>query len=347
MVLHLGDNKWMIVDSCCVPNKKEPVALNYLNMLGIDPSKSVKIFIVTHWHSDHIRGALQIVKTCKSARFGYPLALMTEEFLTLVSAYSGENPTRLIDRKTCGTSEFGDIVGLLRKRFIEQPSCKELVLTSISADRILFDLNNSQCKTKVRSLSPSDKAYHQSLQQFASLIPGVMSFPKVISPPTQNLNSVALWVEFNDTNLLLGGDLVVKKDQAVGWMAILNSAVRPQGKASIFKVPHHGSETAHAPQVWSEMLDKHPVSILTSKIGGMNSIPKQTDLQRIKALSSETLCTKVPAVKKNRREKTVEKMFKSVVKKRTILGGEIGHIQIRFNNKSNIKTNWCYPAVKI
>jgi len=43
-----------------------------------------------------------------------------------------------------------------------------------------------------------------------------------------------------DVCILLGSDL--EEDKNNGWSSILNSDVRPKKKASLFKIPHHGSK---------------------------------------------------------------------------------------------------------
>jgi glyoxylase-like metal-dependent hydrolase (beta-lactamase superfamily II) len=86
LVLHLGENNWLIVDSC-LDLTGEPAPLTYLRHIQIDPATSVKQFIATHWHDDHIRGLGRIMRECTSAAFVCSAALRTREFLTLVTAY--------------------------------------------------------------------------------------------------------------------------------------------------------------------------------------------------------------------------------------------------------------------
>ncbi|MEA2061871.1 MAG: hypothetical protein U9P10_15510 [Thermodesulfobacteriota bacterium] len=145
----------------------------------------------------------------------------------------------------------------------------------------------------------------------------------------------------------MGSDLEETKDQRTGWKAIVNSPQRPQWQASIFKIPHHGSINGHSDQVWSEMLINDPISLLTSKIGGRESIPKKSDIERIKNFSPYVFCTKVPKGKKIKRKNTVEKMLKGTVKERHILDGRIGQIQLRFSESKNFEVNCLSPATSL
>jgi glyoxylase-like metal-dependent hydrolase (beta-lactamase superfamily II) len=75
ILIHLGRQEWMIVDSCIDHASKQPSSLKYLHSIGVDPSESVKLIVATHWHDDHIRGLATIVDTCKVAQYNVPRKL--------------------------------------------------------------------------------------------------------------------------------------------------------------------------------------------------------------------------------------------------------------------------------
>jgi hypothetical protein len=77
--------------------------------------------------------------------------------------------------------------------------------------------------------------------------------------------------------LLLGADLEEDGDSDLGWSAIVSMNERPQGKAQIFKIPHHGSKNGHYRPVWDLMLVKNPISILTPWSKG-SGLPAPTDI---------------------------------------------------------------------
>lgn len=347
IVSHIGKNKWLIIDSCLHPKTKKPIALEYLKSIGVIPAKSVELVIITHWHADHIKGAAKIVSECSDARICYPAALLKNEFLSFLSAYSGSDITSILDRNTSATKEFASIIVILKKNCERNENYKSEYLFPILNNTILFEEKTDDFDIKIRSLSPSNKSYHNSLLQFASMIPKANEMRKIVPRPNQNDNSIVLWVQVNGTNLLLGADLEETTDIHTGWSAIVNSKLRPKEKAFIFKVPHHGSKNGHSKDVWEKMISKSPISILTSKIGGQNSIPQKSDINRLKNYSPNIFLTKVPVGIKIKRDHTVEKMFKMIVKDRHILSGDIGHIQIRFSKSSNIEINHLYPAIPL
>ena len=99
-------------------------------------------------------------------------------------------------------------------------------------------------------------------------------------PP--NRTAVALWIETGAVSVLLGADLEETSEPGTGWSVIVQSKERRSGKASVFNVPHHGSATSYAPEVWSEMLAVDPIAILTAFIKGRVTLPTADEANRIK-----------------------------------------------------------------
>ena len=87
VVLHVGDGKWLIVDSCIHPESSLPAALDYLFQLKVDVNEAVKLVVATHWHDDHIRGISGVFNACQSAELVISGALQVDEFLKLVALY--------------------------------------------------------------------------------------------------------------------------------------------------------------------------------------------------------------------------------------------------------------------
>lgn len=85
-VIHLGNGRWMIVDSCRSGKEGCPAALEYLERIGVNIEHDVRLIVATHWHDDHIRGLATLVKRATNAEFICSAALRCEEFLMLVGA---------------------------------------------------------------------------------------------------------------------------------------------------------------------------------------------------------------------------------------------------------------------
>ena len=116
VLLHVGSNNWIIVDSCIDRISKAPLPLAYLSEIGVDPAKNVKLLIATHWHDDHIRGLSLILKECASTEFVCSAAMGSREFETLVSAYR-----RRSMMVSTGVKEFLEILNILEERGNKRP----------------------------------------------------------------------------------------------------------------------------------------------------------------------------------------------------------------------------------
>ena len=348
IVVHIGNNEWMIIDSCTDPKTKEPIPLSYLRALGVDPATAVKLIVITHWHSDHIRGASSIVEQSKNATVCLSGAFLKEEFLTLVDAFSGLERPVLVDRKTCATKEMASIIKTVKAR-CESNDTNAAPYVFANADARISRTRDSGVSNEIWTLSPSSEALTRSLEEIAKLIPCPKERPfrKAIPRPDQNHNSVVLFLNFNnECNVLFGSDLEETDNSLMGWSFIVNSKNRPAGKSLFFKIPHHGSSNAHSDEVWKEMIENEAICFLTSKRGGKGSPPRESDIQRIKEFSNNLYSTSTPIPIRQKRSRTVERTMQGATIKRTPLNGEIGQIQIRVT-RAETNINLKSPAQKL
>ena len=259
MALHLGNGSWVVVDSCINP-AGEPRALQYLIELGVEPSRDVRLVVATHWHDDHIRGMAKLVTACSSADFCCASALCKKEFLTFVGTFG---PSR-VPGASSGLRELYEVFSRLeatgkKPRF------------ALADNRIFL-----QGACEIWSLSPTNATYLDFLGQLGELLPGQGDTRRRIPSLTPNRVAVVLWVNIGDVGLLLGSDL-----EKPAWTDILNSTTRPTGRASVFKIPHHGSANGDDPEVWRSMLETHPWGVLAPWRRGGHALPRQVDINRI------------------------------------------------------------------
>ena len=78
IVAHLGNGNWIVVNSCL--HEGEPVAIAYLRSLGLDPARSIKVVIATHWHDDHYKGLSQMLAKAPAAHIWISSLLTDQEF---------------------------------------------------------------------------------------------------------------------------------------------------------------------------------------------------------------------------------------------------------------------------
>ncbi|MXX05929.1 MAG: MBL fold metallo-hydrolase [Gammaproteobacteria bacterium] len=269
IVLHLGAGQWIIVDSCTDVDG-QPRALSFLRDMGVDPGRAVALILATHWHDDHIQGIARIVEECPSAQFCCAAALCRKEFVALVGALQGKH----LSAPGSGLRELYGVFSLLTE--------KGQTPTHALANRVVF--RHESCA--VSALSPSDEVYQRFLVNIGEVIPGLGERKARIPSLSPNEASVALWIDAGEFSLLLGADL-----ERRGWKSILKDEARPAGKASVFKIPHHGSRNAHEPGVWNQLLEERPMAVLAPWRLGGSSLPTRADAERILSHSGEAWIT--------------------------------------------------------
>jgi beta-lactamase superfamily II metal-dependent hydrolase len=312
IVLHLGNDDWMVIDSC-LDNNRRPVALSYLDALGVSYER-VKVVLISHFHDDHIKGINEVVSSCSSARVCISSALVAEESLAFVNAYAQMD--MLADS---GKSSTHELYGLLN---VLEASSRQVEW--VCENSIVF----RQHGVIVSALSPSHSAVSQSRLDFAREFEAAgIEYRRLAKALNPNLCAVALHVCNGTDTVLLGSDLEVSDSEFLGWEAVLSSHTRPTTLAGVFKVPHHGSHNGHHDSVVSDMLADRPISIVTTM--NTHHLPLPRDLERIKAFSSAVYHTTQPRQKPPKRDRAVEEMMAKVSRSRVVIPRVVGHIQLR------------------
>ena len=304
VLVHLGNNEWLLVDSCA--DTDGPVALSYLEQIGVDPSLAIKSIVATHWHDDHINGLAWAFEKCGAARFICSDALNTKEFLVLTQR---SDPTI---RNSSGLDEFGRIIETIRLR---KKYSRSAGPEFASENKRLFLRQSSPSipKAEVWALSPSSGTRNLAIKEFAQSAFQEKEAKRCLVSLRPNQTAVALWINFGALSVLLGSDLENSPDPQTGWTAVLNSKSRPQGKAAIFKIPHHGSSNGDDPQVWHNMVSDNPIALLTPFL--KSGLPRNSDVRRICKNTKETYITSTRGFgKMKKRSKTVEKTIKENIK---------------------------------
>ncbi len=333
IVLHYGNGRWFIIDSCLCPETKQPIALAYLNSIGVDASTQVTGILITHWHSDHIEGAFALLKTCRNAKLYHSGALSSREAFHLAAIYKKDIFSN-IDREI---REFSNIV-----QFLFDAKDKSR-LDPIKARLTFFDYRDD-IQTRMIALSPSSTAVTQSISKLVELIPKNNSDRlRNVIPESENLNSVAIHFTFGRFSTVLGSDLEETGNMQTGWSAIFNSNIISElslPASSLYKVSHHGSETGHHDKIWTDLMIDNPLSITTPfrRCG----LPTPANIERVTAISSEFIITRDPASAKTiKRDNMVDREMKAVTKERIGINEKMGHIQVRVSHggEMNIAAN--------
>jgi hypothetical protein len=320
VVVHLGGNRWIVVDSCRDSVSGLPAPLQYLQTLGVDPATSVVLIAASHWHDDHIRGLADVVEACCAAKFCCSSALKKDEFIALVTKFESQNAVK----GGSGVRELHKIYSLLEGRSA----------TYATADRRLYQVTGGNSghgyPCEVWSLSPSDRQLERFFVELGELVPAVRETKYRLSATNRNDLSVVLWVSVGEEMVLLGADLEERGEDDTGWSAIVSSAAKPNGKASVFKIPHHGSVTGHNADVWGTMLSQESVGVVSPFNRGHKKLPSIDDVDRISQFTNDAYVTSVPrsrSVKK--RSAAVERAVRDTVGKLRPAEIDTGTIRLR------------------
>ena len=259
IAVHVGDQRWVVVDSFR-DSKKRPVAQTYLE--NLDGDHIVVAVVLTHWDDDHTKGAADLIARYKPAEVWMPAVLDNDEAFEFAFAHVMAEASRTIPS---GLREFVSVTDGLPPGVTRYGLPGRPVATGTEA--------------AVRVLSPHDEVVRQG---FAAL--GIAQRPGFgeVSSPEPNDTSIALWVEMGEGTALLGADL---EDSDWGWTAIVEAHAPGGVKADVLKVPHHGSPDAHCDAVYERLCSENLLMAVTRYTPGVTPRPSPDDIARLRTLA--------------------------------------------------------------
>lgn len=321
IVLHLGNNKWGIIDNCLNPKTKTPIALEYLQAISVN-FDNVEFIIGTHWHQDHVTGLSLLAEKCEKAEIYLSAALNCAEYKCFIG-FNGDTSSHFNP-----ASAFKKLVNYARK--------SNRRLKQVVQDKVLYRGKIADKDLILTALSPNDATINYFQQtQLKELYSVTGGIEQSIAKPEPNLQSIVSFVTIEDFGVLLGADLEVTKDVELGWSGVLQSKMITR-KADIFKVPHHGSENGFDKQIWDELLTPNPHLSITPIKTGKTVLPTQTMINKLLNYSTNSHATANPyvdnALKHNHK---IRKAIKSTGLKINKLSYEYGHIRFRKDFNKN------------
>jgi Metallo-beta-lactamase superfamily len=298
VVVHLGNGNWVVVDSCLQDG--EPVAIAYLRALGLDPARSIRTVIATHWHDDHYKGLSQIVAAAPAAHIWISTVLTDKEFFRFAMRMN-KNKTSIAGHKL---NAFLKIIDDIRRRHSEG----QLTFGYANARTTVFRLDGSVTghghPCEIMALSPSHGDLSEFLERIVATMPGARETKRAVPSPSPNHASVATLISVGPLGIVLGADVENSGRPTAGWEAILGAhnfqAFGP--RASLHKVSHHGSENAHNRGVWDNLLTANPLAVLTPWRKGGRRLPTVDGARNILQLSQSAFTTSSDARSRSRRE---------------------------------------------
>lgn len=320
IVVHMGGGNWMVVDSF-VAESGRPIALDYLESLGVDVGRQVKLVIATHWHDDHICGLGNLLTHASSAEFACSNALLSPHFFKLVAA---DEEIKCV-AATSGTSEFAYILQVLARGSRSKRGPDHWA----SGGSTLFR-GPSPVDVEVIALSPSAQTVSDAHGALAkAMFPQLQGRKSPLLSVSPNASSVVILVKSRGNHFLLGADLETHSSRLRGWKAVLDLSTRPNVKAVGYKVAHHGSSNSDDAAIWNTLLVDDPHAFLTTYSKGRKPLPSQADVTRLRSRTDLLYCTTWPTTVKPPRRKGVDGLINKFVRNRRAVPLGHGHIRLR------------------
>lgn len=317
VLVHLGWGDWLAVDSCVADAAPPaPYAAVYFDGIGV-PFERVRWLLASHWHDDHVAGFSALVRLCRNAAVFMSEAMRSQEFVSLALAEIDEPPGRI----SSGVREMRATLEALRegKRTVEQAR----------ADQRLFCDEERGVLREIWALSPSNAASLRAKSAFVTDLLPVAAGRRRVRAPEPNEASVALLIRVGPVVVLLGADLEYETPADRGWNAILASSGRPQARASLFKIAHHGAPNGDHPDVWNVMLEPEVIATLTPYGAGRQPRPNESDVERICSRTSNAYLAGARRVRLEKATGPVEKMRRRALRSTVVSDRPLGHVRCR------------------
>ena len=301
IVIHMGFNNWIVVDSCIDPYTKNNLPIEYLENLGVQIEEDVKLIICTHWHDDHIQGISKLLERSSNAKFCMGHVSDRKKFLQLLMLdYKKVESQSSIS----STLELNKCLKILRSRNNQ--------ISRAFQDRTLKKVQRGNIASEILSLSPSDYVINEFDNEIFTMINDYGSNNRKILYQSPNDKSVALYLKLNKHRVLLGSDLEVSENREKGWINILDNSQVIDNKCSLFKIPHHGSINGYDPRIWDELICDKSISKLTPWNRG-NKLPTNEMLSFYQSCNNRLFMT--PMQKKSNSPKKRNKSLKKAIYK--------------------------------
>lgn len=372
ILIHIGDGDWIVVDSCVNAQTGDCVPLTYLEELEVDVAEHLLYVICTHWHEDHIKGLSKIMEKCTSKTvFAISCSDDREKFVyELLQDYNYDGKSVKLQELTQSLklAEANHIVvqRLKQNEFIFNrkgvqayalsPSEKvvkkfeeELATAQKNYQKVLKQL--LELKTKdPNTIEDAQNLEKDTIDSFKQLIKESIDEESIIEETESllkykdtkkiepNDRCVTIQVTFNNHHIILGADLEnhPSPNGMMGWMDVAASPSLNGVTSSLFKIPHHGSETGYCEYFLKKFIKTDAVMKLTAWIRGDKVVPEKEMLLKYYNHSPNLYVSTTSMFKKGNNEEdvSIRKQMDNTTDLIYEIKPQLGIIRSRINKNS-------------
>src|SRR5258708_23994560 len=202
IVVHIGNDNWIIIDACAHGDHKEPIALSYLRGLDV-PRAAIKTIIITHWHDDHCAGVSKLLAAAPAARVWIASALTHQEFLKFALRVQ-KNKTTVAGNKL---AEFSNVIREIGRRREAGLVTFGFASARTSMHHLPAHLSGHGLDCMLIALSPSHGDVFKFMDRLAQNMPERRQTKRSVPPPHPNDASIASMIFIGPGSILLRADL--------------------------------------------------------------------------------------------------------------------------------------------
>ncbi len=269
IILELPDNNWGVVDCCRTSGQIEPPALTFLKDKERNIEK-LKFVCLTHPHSDHFHGMLDILEYFGAEKRGieyfWGFGIGKKELKYFKSQFGSEKEYK----------ELRDLYDFIIEKVTEDKRIKYRMLGE-GTDCLNIG------SVKIKSYAPISGDVLEYFEKWGK---------DKITTKDENLLSVVLVITFGDTNVVLGADTISWEEILKAWSEDCEHEKR-KPQFHFVKVSHHGSKDGNHAGLWKSFTEGEK-SVAVISANAKPGIPHRETIVSIISSKTKLYSTGIP-----------------------------------------------------
>jgi beta-lactamase superfamily II metal-dependent hydrolase len=292
IVIHTPDGKWGVVD--CYASSGDDLRTNpTLCLLQHREVTDLEFVCLTHPHSDHYRGILQLFDEFQVRSFWRYGAISPKQLFQYLKGDAGK---RGYDDDRERRSKDADVFLAIMRRVQERIDRKDLEVEHLTRMKLLYRReicsggNPDPVPFEIHSIAPSSTHVEQYQQDLRQCLDDDGRLKATFPRLRHNDISAALLLRYGATSVTLGGDV-----ERVGWQDLLDSSTCPSLASQAVKVSHHGSSTGYCEGLWAALSPRR-LSVAVITPSARHRLPTRVAVEHIQKHAQDLIATCLMAV---------------------------------------------------